>query len=345
MSQQTVRLDSLTGIRAVAIALVFWHHAAPIYDMPSAGMVGVSLFYLLSGFVMAWTDRPGDTTFAFYRRRFARIIPTYVVVVVAVLLWLISRGQFEITDLWALTLLQSWIPDPAVYFAGSAVFWSLSVEVFFYVVFPAVRLATRRLSQRGLWVLAAGCVMVSAMISVAGWVAPFGPQTQWLVTVFPPSRLPEFVLGAAIGTLVARGWRAPIPVLPAVALSAFAVIVAMYSPYALSRYAINLVPFAVLIVALANADLRPVTTFANLRPVVKVGIWSYAFYLVHAVILEQFMEWSRTYDVGRSTAVASSFLASIAVAWALHVLVERPSERVLRPRGRARLDSDATARL
>lgn len=336
-----LKLDSLTGLRAIAIALVFWHHISPVYDAHSAGMVGVSLFYLLSGFVMAWTDREDDTAWLFYRRRFARIVPTYVVAAVIVLVWLVSRGRFELHDLLAFTLMQSWVPEPAVYFAMSAVFWSLSVEVFFYVMFPLVRLVTRRLGRPALTLVGAAMIIVSASIALSG-VGRSPQEVQWFVTVFPPSRLPEFVLGVVMGTLVARGWRPRVPVIVPVIMCAGAIWYAGQTWYSLSRYAITLIPFALLILSLANSDLNGKRTFASLQPMVKVGIWSYAFYLIHATIIEQGMVYVRAAGIPRTLGVVLIFAVSIAAAWLLHVCVERPAERALRPTGRARLDTEAS---
>ena len=101
---QTARLDSLTGVRFFAALLVFGFHGVHYantgeLDVFSAGMVGVSLFYLLSGFVMAWTVREGDRPAAFYRRRFARIYPAFIAAWLLSLAMLLSRGLFEAWDL------------------------------------------------------------------------------------------------------------------------------------------------------------------------------------------------------------------------------------------------------
>src|SRR4051794_29113441 len=83
----TPRLDSLTGLRAVAAFAVFLTHAQGLFDggpagpflrrISAQGPTGVSFFFVLSGFVLTWSSRPGDRPGAFYRRRFARIAPAY----------------------------------------------------------------------------------------------------------------------------------------------------------------------------------------------------------------------------------------------------------------------------
>ena len=79
-------LGSLTGLRFVAALLVFGRHALLLFaGTPVAGVAsvvllpasaGVSFFFVLSGFVLAWCHRSEDSPRSFYRRRFARIYPT-----------------------------------------------------------------------------------------------------------------------------------------------------------------------------------------------------------------------------------------------------------------------------
>lgn len=78
------RLDSLTGARFVAALAVFLFHAGGIFPAEGVfgkalafisrdGGIGVDFFFVLSGFVLAWSWRPGSSVKAFYRRRFARL--------------------------------------------------------------------------------------------------------------------------------------------------------------------------------------------------------------------------------------------------------------------------------
>jgi peptidoglycan/LPS O-acetylase OafA/YrhL len=306
-------------------------------------MVGVSLFYILSGFVMAWTDREDDTAALFYRRRFARIYPVYFVAVTLAIGFAVLGGRFEPVDLAAYSLLQSWVPFDEVYFAANAVLWSLSCEVFFYLAFPVLRRYTRKLSDRGLWQLGAAAVAVSLLI--AG-VASFFPVTQtvgWAVIVFPPARFPEFVLGVVLGSLMARGWRPRVPVSLAFGLSAFGVVAALFVPYAFSRYAVTLIPFVLLVVALASADLAGRRVFTQWAWMVKLGVWSYCFYLVHLMVLNRMEGIGDRLGIPVIVTVLLAVPASIVAAWLLHILVERPFERILRPKGRSRMDSDAAS--
>lgn len=342
-TRRAVQLDSLTGIRAIAAFLVFWHHANGLYGGISSGMVGVSLFYILSGFVMAWVDRDGDTAGQFYRRRFARIYPAYAVSVTAAIGYTVATTGFSAVSLVPYTLMQSWVPNDQVHFAASAVFWSLSCEAFFYLTFPLLRAVVRALTVRGLWALAAGAGAVSLVIASVGTAFPVTPELTWAVVVLPASRLPEFVIGVCLGAIMARGWVPRIPLAAAGALALLAVVAAMVVPYALSRYAVTLVPFAILVVALASADLRGLPAFTRAPWMVKLGAWSYCFYLVHLLAIMLVVSVSGRIGLPLWAVIPASLAAGLVGAWLLHRFVEVKAERRLRPKGRPRLDIDATA--
>lgn len=334
-------LGSLTGVRAFAVFLVFWHHATNRFDeVHSSGMVGVSLFYVISGFVMAWTDRRTDTAMTFYRKRFARIYPAYFVVFLLSCAWLFRIGDLNLTDLPALFLVQAWVPDQAIYFGAQAIFWSLSCEIFFYVVFPLIRTFTRQLNRNGLFALGGVATGLSITWGSVGAAFP-DDTTQWAFVIFPPIRLPEFVVGVVIGTLVAGGWRPRISLWFSIPLATAAVVAAMFLPYPMGHYAITLIPFAILVLSLAVNDLEGRRSFMRWPWLVRLGVWSYCIYLVHGLVLWTGDAVGLRLGFPPIVVVLAAVPLSILAAWLLHVAVERPAERWLRPARRARLDDDA----
>lgn len=327
------------------MVLVFWHHAATnVEGAASSGMVGVSLFYILSGFVMAWTARSGDTARAFYRRRFARIYPAYIVAWLIALLALVSTGAMTVWDVVAPpTLLQAWVPAREVYYAGSAVFWSLSCEAFFYLVFPWLHRVLERLRTGGLVAVGVVAVAIGVGVPVAASAVEETPFTIGLLGVFPALRFMEFVVGVVIGMLFVRGWRPVVPVWVASAVAGAAVVAALWAPPFASRAAVTLIPFAVLVCALAAADIAGRPSVFRMPPLVTLGVWSYCCYLVHAVVLQLVFDLAALTpfapapeDVGvRIVLAVIALVLSVAAAWALHVTVERPWERRLRGATRA----------
>src|SRR5579884_2966247 len=104
--QSKSRLPSLTGMRFIAAALVFFFHGATdfLFKSPritsdylrtvsNAGSLGVSFFFVLSGFVLTWSMRPGDTTLRFWRRRVFKIVPNHVVTFSVALILIAFAGE------------------------------------------------------------------------------------------------------------------------------------------------------------------------------------------------------------------------------------------------------------
>lgn len=335
------RLDSLTALRFVAAALVVGHHAwdwdrGDVPAMAEAlfyqGPVGVSFFFVLSGFVLTWSRQDSDTPARFYRRRFARIYPAYLAVWLAAVAYRLLAGDgFDPESLAALTLLQAWVPVEGIYFSGLAVFWTLSCEAFFYAVFPFLigRLARSASATLGrlLVALVAGHILI--VIAVAASPIPQDVE-RWVTGFFPPFRLLEFVVGILLALLVRRGSWPRVPLGWAGVLLAGAYMVAGLVPFALMRTAITLVPLVLLIGAAAQRDLAGGSPLA-VRWLIRLGIWSYALYLVHPLVLTVCHSVVPMRGGALSYADAAVCLGlAVAASALLYGLVEAPAERWLR---------------
>jgi peptidoglycan/LPS O-acetylase OafA/YrhL len=102
--------------------------------------LGVSYFFILSGFVMiiAYGDKSKINTFDFFKNRFARIYPVYLLSLLLLLFWaILVKWSIDYKGLFLnLFVIQAWIPGKAMSFNYPA--WSLSIEFFFYFLFPFV---------------------------------------------------------------------------------------------------------------------------------------------------------------------------------------------------------------
>ncbi|MEV0505639.1 acyltransferase [Streptomyces spectabilis] len=352
------RLPSLTGMRFAAAAAVFAFHASfagffadttaqrQLADaLSKAGWVGVSFFFVLSGFVLTWSARPADSARRFWRRRLAKIYPSHLVTALAAFALLAATGTAlrpgEVTA--NALLLQSFFPQPHMYVSGNPVSWSLSCELLFYLAFPLLWRALRALPARGLWPLAAALAAAVAALPAAVALLPATPalalpdgttgQWQyWLLYVFPPVRAAEFVLGMTLARIVREGhWRGPRP-LPAAALLGAGYVLATQLPYLAGLVAATIVPIALLIAALAHADAtgRPTRLAAPL--LVRLGEVSFALYLVHRLVLIHGHRalGQRTFATPAALLLlAAAFAASLLIAALLHHAVEKPAMRFL----------------
>src|SRR5215470_13120634 len=144
-----MRLHQLTFTRFIAaMGIVFFHFAPQVppfnyFFIRSAG-IGVSYFFVLSGFVLIVAYAGKKTSPAiFYKNRFARIYPVYftALLVMGSYLWL--RGTLHATDLTLCIFgVQAWVPTHTHDINYPA--WSLSVEFFFYILFPFLVLIRRK---------------------------------------------------------------------------------------------------------------------------------------------------------------------------------------------------------
>ena len=347
---RVTRLPSLTGLRFMAALAVFGNHVGDFFldpgssvnDTLQTGFVGVSFFFVLSGFVLTWSLRPGDRPTAFYRRRVARIVPNHIVVWAVVLVFLLAVGRTVGLPgaLLSLALLQAWHPSEAVHFAVNAVAWTLSVEAFFYFVFPFVLPVLSRLASRHRRVLLGLAVL--AVWAAAGLAqALFPGERHWAVYVLPVTRLPEFVIGILLALEVREGRRLRLPLSAAGALAVGAWLLCQVAPPAFQVASLTLVPFSVLIVVAAGADVEGRPSVARHPVLVRLGDWSFAFYLVHLLVLDVA---DRVVGLGgrsglfAAAAVPALLLAAVALSAVLFSTVERPLERRLRhPHRTARL--------
>jgi peptidoglycan/LPS O-acetylase OafA/YrhL len=171
------RLGVLDGLRGIAVLLVLWYHVWEISwlttppwlaFLPATGFVGVHLFFFLSGFVIAYPfvraaffDTPAPTWGHFAWRRFVKIVPSYVLSIVAA--YAIGYAQVQpnastIPDLVThLLFVHTWFPDR--YGTIDGVLWTLAVEVEFYCVFPLIW----AFFKRSPWVTAAVMIAIAWM--------------------------------------------------------------------------------------------------------------------------------------------------------------------------------------
>ena len=363
---QVRRLDSLTGLRFLAAVAVFGFHASYLAAGPVAdalqvvfgrGASGVGLFFVLSGFVLAWSARPTDTATRVWQRRAARILPTYLVtwlVAGAAASWLIGETPWR-AGAANLLLVQAWIPRESIYFGWNGPAWSLSCEAFFYLLLPLILPRVARLSARDRLRLASALVAVDIGLTVVASIATpreasvldsrFG-FVGWLVYICPLGRLPEFVIGLLAASLVRDRQLPRVPVRMAVGLVAAAYAATYASAHFVVQVGVLLVPFALLVVALAQRELADGRSWLAGRRWVVLGEWSYAFYLIHHLLLQVAQRAvGEIGDVRAMAWVTVLLAATVLVAGALFRFVERPAERRLRGApARAMLAGDAPRR-
>ncbi|WP_309227229.1 acyltransferase family protein [Micromonospora thermarum] len=348
------RLPSLTGLRWIAALLVFGFHAATmgivaepahkgIVDRAFAlGLSGVQFFFILSGFVLVWSARPGEAKRTFLRRRIAKIYPNHVVMFVAALLvaYAFADPVHPRAAVENLLLVQAWDPTPGVFYSVNTVSWSLSCELFFYACLPFALPLIHRMPAGALWAV----VVAVPLLILALWPAQtLVPEESrwWFTQVFPLVRSLEFWLGVAAAELLRRGrWRGP---RLGVASVLFLVTWVVASGWIRAELwaALLSIAYVLVIAAAADADVRGRRTLWASRPMVWLGEVSFAFYLVHVLVMVSVLRLTGHYGVGipgwrGPAAVVGFLLVNLVFAALLHRYVETPLTRRLGPPRRPR---------
>ncbi|MFF2660978.1 acyltransferase family protein [Kitasatospora sp. NPDC058032] len=364
------RLPSLTGLRFIAAAMVFLHHgiwvnlfadtgfAGLYHDLfINAGHVGVSFFFVLSGFVLTMAQRSGDTLRGFWRRRLVKVYPNHVVGFLVALVVIGQSVQWN-QVLPNLFLVHSWVPSYDVLFSANPPSWSLACEAFFYFAFPWLARWIGRIRADRLWWWAGGIVAAVVLVAVAAQVLlpatpgmadgqPIGLYQFWAVYALPPVRALDFVLGIVMARIVLSGRWIAIGPLTAVIAFVAAYALAMRLPYVYGLDAATLVPLALIVPAVAAGDLAGKRTVLHSRPAIWLGEISFAFYLLHVPLLIWLRArlGTRLFDTPQALALLLLGLAITVVAsWLLHTLVEQPMmRRFSRPRRTAPPAPDAPA--
>ncbi|KZE32988.1 acyltransferase family protein [Microbacterium sp. T32] len=341
-------LPSLTGLRWLTAMLIFGHHLMAVEYFGGragdlwgfvfeAGKTGVTLFFILSGFVLAWGYKPAQSARSFWLHRAARIYPLHVVGVMlalAVAATLVPEIQSPgVLPIGAnLLLISGWFPD--WWQAGNPASWSLVCEAFFYLTFPLVIRMVAGRSARVLWSVAAAALV---LVALAPAIAAGSPVPMSAAST-PLLRLPEFVLGVVLALLMKQtAWR-PAPLRFAVPLAVLG--------YAMSEaptlpgtdvhpgLALTVGGFALLVASLASADAHRSSTFLAGPAWQELGRLSFAFYLVHLLVIASVssawpdghpeLDWPRAFALA-----ALAFAISLGLAWVLHRGVEIRMQRVL----------------
>lgn len=305
------QLDALTSLRYIAALLVMGYHMPLDPDIPFGiygflrqGFVGVSLFYVLSGFILCYNYFPafqnglsGSQLKKFWFARFARIYPMYILTLT---LSLFVKNSFQQVDPVLAVIhvfaLQSYLPDKnQVIYAFNGPSWSVSVEIFFYALFPVLIYFGIRYLNTARRLLVAGVIVWVAQLGWQSFSQSWGIDAQeYLFYRFGPGRVCEFAIGLLIGRLFllwrnrpVKKWEIPfVSILTAIGV--VVVINIMFlekSQFQVYRYGTIYAPaFACLVFWLARYS-TPVSRVMAQPALVLLGEASYSFYLLHDLVI------------------------------------------------------------
>ena len=391
-------VPALDGLRGLAALLVAGAHymtmegGAPLSEIvQTLTGLGMTLFFVLSGFVIhynynATITRPGGLRL-FFVARFARLYPLYI------LLFLFDFAYTGLTarsacgqigapgEYWSglpfyLTLTQTWLYAVICrasleyqYGPVAAVSWSISVEVFFYLVYVALAavIARRRWTARDVIGLAAAVYIVIVIyfllcshyeqdINRIG-LDLFGPAAstengyenslmRWLLYFNPAARLGEFIAGMAAAHvyLVTRQRSATLGPAAASGMTLIAIALTvglhlwLYGVIApgnsfVGRTASQLsAPLVAVTVYLIARYKTPSSHILSLPLPVRLGAASYSIYMLHEIVPSAFKRLglqSPDIAIGWVTWIGALILL-VLISSVSYALIEHPARTWLR---------------
>lgn len=297
-------MPQLTFTRFIAaIFIVIFHfgrNIAPFNNSTISQWVGmapagVSYFFLLSGFILTFaydneTKKPINKK-QYYLSRLARIYPIYILALAVLTVFLLLTKQtVSIKALFLqATLFQAWFPNYAATLNIPS--WSLSVEAFFYLLFPVLLASLKRVTKAWL-LLMTGLLfwLISLFIYYYG-INNF-PSTSGLyhhlLNYNPLLHLNSFVLGIVACLLFKRinkpisgAWSISLMLIPMAFIMA---LIIKHAP--ILHYNNNglLAPLLAIFLTGLASDRTKLSKFLSLRPFVLLGEISYSIYILQVPI-------------------------------------------------------------
>ena len=331
----------IDGLRALAVVpIVLFHAGVPGF---SGGFVGVDIFFVISGYLIATNiardlDAGRFSLVDFYERRIRRIVPALAAMLVATTLaaWLVLVSEDLVR--FSRSLIATVGFGSNIYFFRATDYfdldsatrpllhtWSLAVEEQFYLVFPLLMAALVHWRRRV-------TIVVLALIGLASLALSIGLSQRYAHALFflPFGRLWEFLIGALLALIplasaaAPRGGRSLSAGVGWLGIALIVFAVGWFDeaiPFPGSAALVPCLGAALVIGAGGGSAAR----LLGLWPLRSIGRISYSLYLWHWPILV-FYRYVHGPDLAAAD-IAVLLLLTLAVSWLSWRFVEMPWRR------------------
>lgn len=378
-------LAPLTSLRFfAALAIVIEHtkanfHATAWITSALPYDYGVSFFFVLSGFILTYTHPKINgirDAYNFYVARFARVWPLHVATFVLVLIVLernwwfvgISSEHWLEIGIANLLLLHAWVPLMGVFFSFNGASWSISAELFFYLMFPLLlNRWARTWHWKNLLVIFCGCAILT-VTTVRGWPNgdphfPLVLSSTGIAYISPFVRIIEFVIGInaasifvryenrvpgcmAVWTIIEIASLLSIPEMWVLTrslpdqIAGHSLGASSWTLFAAHSGAAPAFGLVVLVMAFGRGLLSRALGW---RPLIILGEASFALYMVHQPLITSLYVHHEYFDrVPDSLLFAGYWTVTVGSAFMLWHFVEKPCRRIIRASLESRRQSTTT---
>lgn len=300
-----MRIESLTSIRFLAAMMVVFSHLGFLATSESPvlrslyenvfyeGYIGVTFFFILSGFILSFSYtsriRNNEITLSDYIiSRFARIYPLHILTLLfalpLVFYAVYKNNDSLLTLIPNIFLVQSFIPSGEYFFSGNAPSWSLSNEMFFYLLFPFL------LFRNNLFLVISSLAIVLFQITVSQLGLSAGKQ-HYLIYIFPVTRLLDFMVGILLFRIYCHFKSKGISINPD-AFQVFSILLLILAivmkQNVLQAYRYDLyyiLPMSFLIFSFAYSEGK-ISSFLSTKIFILLGEASFSLYLIHQLVIK-----------------------------------------------------------
>lgn len=310
------KIPVIDGLRGLAVLMVVYQHTladrfTTLFGtgvVVRYGLLGVTLFFILSGFVLYRPYLLGEREFnnwgdviRFYKHRFWRLYPLFFihVIIVSALVYNTSVDSLKSGAL-SLTLL-SQFTSSNFYPAINAVIWTLVVEIMFSLVFPALIVMIRRYGY-----LLTSTMLFSVALAIRLVGTNFGSAHQNPVKDFFLARIDDFFIGMLICFAfykrqeVIRLFRSWIILIPAAILFALGTWIWEFDiNNQVNLYAAfvnNIIQLSFVLLILVALNQNWVATIFQNQILRACGIMCFSIYLWHNTLVGSTLKTGRPID-------------------------------------------------
>lgn len=337
-------VKSLDGLRALAVCIVLFSHSD--LNFPRSGGVGVSIFFVLSGFLITSIivhdlRRLKFRLKNFYMRRVLRLIPCLLATCLFLLgIRLVMNAAVEWKGIAAaLTYTTNWVRAFDLFDTGAlAHCWSLAIEEQYYLIWPFAIILLERYSGKDFLNF---LFLLSSALLVAGYRAAMADVMNPVRINFGlDTRMDGLVLGSALAYFVrAVGPSQQLPAKISKLLAYFVIPVSLvvlwvimtewgWADPRMAQYGFLLVACAAAVIIFdLVVNSRSILRWAlEFTPLCYIGKISYGIYLLHYP-LNSYFDWLFA-DAWLPSKYISKLIGSVVIAAVSFHLIESPFLRM-----------------
>lgn len=320
-------------LRIIAALMVFTIHLfifvpglpEPLRDILSNGSYGVSIFFVMSGFLIFQSLERSKSLKEYYIKRISRILPAYyAILLVGILLWGFLLGQMQ-PDTYAhigwlryFLCLNTWLPSDA-YGCWNNLWglWTISCFAFFYLIAPLLRKVICNFRRAAVFMVAMipATVVLAKVLGIL-FEAVGASEPQMLCVDNPLYSLNTFAMGICAWYAYREGKTGTFLKLASVLFAGF-----------MGLNWFNRISWGMLTALIMMIFIDLQIQSQRIVSVIKVmGRYSFCLYLVHLCVIEVIDYFKITGALYLVLAVSLSVLAAVF----LYHFVEKPCAALLK---------------